>query len=95
MESYLGGASDAPLFPERTGSRAVEIRSHLPDGEPLSGLICVCPDCDGKVFCLWQVDGEKGLHLQCVHCSQVYCCGHDCASEAAEDAALREMGGGG
>lgn len=76
----------------KTGSRQVVIRSHLPHVEPRSGLVCVCPDCEGEVFAIWQIDGQTALHLQCVNCGQVYCCGHDCAEEAREDA---ETEGGG
>ena len=75
------------------GSRPVMIRSELPNVEARSGILCQCADCDGESFAVWQIDGHEAPHLQCVACGRVYCWGHNCAAEAAEEESLQQGGG--
>jgi hypothetical protein len=65
-------------LPARTGYREVEIRSHLPGVPSERGVLCQCSSCDGEAWAVWQIDGDPGVHLQCVSCGAVYCLGHEC-----------------
>ena len=94
MGGELFGDAQLTGWAGKLGSRAVTIRSHLPNVEARSGAISQCPDCDGETWHLWQIDGHEHPHLQCAGCGQVYCWAHDCAKEAAGEQALKREDGG-
>lgn len=85
---------DARGLPGRTGSRTVEVKSHVAGVPSVQGQLCQCGDCDGETWTVWQTDGDAGVHLQCVVCGAVYCWGHDCAAAGAwpEGAGVEEGG---